>query len=490
VRVLTIGLFLLATFQLQSSSIAQRPELTSQEGSYIVQQLDSFANRFWARVAGRDTGLPPHINGHDEFAARWTREMLHNLRGLPVGVFRQSFATPGFRQLPAKRPGVNVVVVVPGSYHPDRAIIVGAHYDGEPFSKGSAYDDTSGCAIMLGLARVLGAFWRTHGLPSLTVEFVLFDAEEEGLVGSNAFGFAFRHGAAMPRPVLMINEEQSGVGYPVRPFGLFSQASLPTFATTTTRLRASWSRWFGRLIPPNHAALALLIRRLQAARSAVFTELHAIYDSLSFRSGEAPVFTSSDEPLLKIGPIPICCSDNAPFEALGLPTVTFAGDYHYYEPHAPSWSYPFDQSQDTPQALACDTGGSPKPSTALEAALALPLALSLIVINDYAPPAAGSHTVVFSTVAGAGKPVTFEAFGAQQVRWQFGDGAHAFGTSVMHTYVHPGTYSLEITSSYGTDSWEVVVHNHLPIFKSPFTAAPPPLRPWHPVELENIAGCP
>src|SRR5581483_2439594 len=101
-----------------------------------------------------------------------------------------------------------IVVAVPGSRHPERAILVGAHYDGEPTSHGSAYDDTSGSALMLGVARELAALWRVRGLPAETVEFVLFDAEEQGLVGSSAYAFAWQHGAVLPAPDLLINEEQ------------------------------------------------------------------------------------------------------------------------------------------------------------------------------------------------------------------------------------------------------------------------------------------
>ncbi len=43
-------------------------------------------------------------------------------------------------------------------------MIVGSHYDGMHVSQGSAFDDTSGCAIMLAEARAPGDYWRSHHL--------------------------------------------------------------------------------------------------------------------------------------------------------------------------------------------------------------------------------------------------------------------------------------------------------------------------------------
>ena len=61
----------------------------------MVKALQAYSDAYWARVAGRDSGLSPHTNGHDEFATRWSRDMLTALSGLHAGVVRQSFPTPG-----------------------------------------------------------------------------------------------------------------------------------------------------------------------------------------------------------------------------------------------------------------------------------------------------------------------------------------------------------------------------------------------------------
>jgi len=465
-----------------------------QQGHHLIQELDALTARNWARVAGLDTGLPPRVNGHDEFVAQWTRQVLSSLKGLPVGVVRQSFQTPGFRDLPATRPGVNTIVVVPGARHADQAVIIGAHPDGEPTSKGSAYDDASGCVILLGLAELLGQYWRTHGLPSLTVEFVLFDAEEEGLVGSGAFNFAYRSGALMPRPVFMIDEEQSGVGYPVRPFGMHSQSPLPSYAVTTGDLPARMARLFGSASQPNQVELRLAIQRLNSARTAVFEELHSAYAILPYRGGNATVFSRSDQRYLKIGPIPLCCSDNAAFEALGLPTVTFAGNSDYYARDAQPWSFPYDQPEDTLAALACDTGGSPKSGVALEAALELPVQLSNALVLDYAPStSAGGHgaadIAIVSTLAAARQSAKFQAIAASQAEWDFGDGSHASGATVSHTFAKVGTFWVTVRAGQVTRRVHLTVSDHELVYKSLFPVTPPPRRPWSPAALHDIAGC-
>jgi hypothetical protein len=461
------------------------------QGPYVLAEMDSLAGQYWHRVAGRDTGLPPRVNGHDEFAAAWISQMRANLQGLPIAVASQTFPLPGFVGLPAKRPGRNVVVIVPGTRDATKAVVLAAHYDGEPSSQGSAFDDASGCAIMLGIARALGAEWRAHGLPGMTVEFVLFDGEEQGLIGSQAYAYYLTHGAVIPAPIMMLDEEQTGTGYPARPFGNLARPPMPAFAVTTT------PGFLEKIQPPAlrarlQAGLRLMLTRLQAARAAAFASLHSVYPTLSSGTTTVAAFTSADLKDVQVGPNPICCSDNVPFEKLGLPTETFSGDFQYYFTRKPDWSYPFDQPQDMPAALACDTEGSPNPGVALEATLALPVALSAQVVDDYAashPSTAGLS--VMAMPATAGKPVVLTAAGSGQIIWRFGDGKTATGSSVEHTYARTGRYTLKIrsTNSRLTTTINVARTRAQP---HPWSRAisPPPIIPWHPQELNGVAGCP
>jgi hypothetical protein len=458
----------------------------------VVSSIRTLSNRYWHRVAGGDAGLPPHLNGHDEFAAAWTGTIRSELHGLPTTVFHDTFLTHGFSAVAATRPGDNVVVAVAGAIHPERAILLCAHYDGEPDSHGSAYDDTSGSALLLGVAGALGDAWRTHGLPAETIEFVIFDGEEEGLLGSAAMAAQLRHGAPMPRVDLLIDEEQSGMAYPVRPFGLRSRALIPSFAITSEPIAPQIASALALTpqIQPPPAALATLVARVRAARTAAFPALHAVYPSISYRGGEAPAFTPFDEARLAVGPLPHPgLSDNAPFDAMGVPSVTFSGDENFYSKGAPDWSYPFDQPEDTFATLACLTGGSPASGPALRAALAVPLALSVSLVNAYSPPSKGHGITLLSDLAGAEVTTHLAAAGPGPLHWTFGDGGEASGRAVTHTYEHPGTYTVTVRGNGSVATHALKVADVVPTFASPIHVNAPHVVPWHPKELATIAGC-
>jgi hypothetical protein len=72
----------------------------------------------------------------------------------------------------------NVVAVKTGTLYPLEHVIVGAHYDTEPVSPG-ADDNGSGVIGVMEMARVL-----RDVETNLTFVFILFDAEEEGLIGA------------------------------------------------------------------------------------------------------------------------------------------------------------------------------------------------------------------------------------------------------------------------------------------------------------------
>lgn len=69
-----------------------------------------------------------------------------------------------------------------GSIHNNATIIVGAHLDTYPIASPGADDDGSGISAVLEMARVLSQYRYNY-----TIMFVAFNAEEQGLVGSEAF---------------------------------------------------------------------------------------------------------------------------------------------------------------------------------------------------------------------------------------------------------------------------------------------------------------
>ena len=90
-------------------------------------------------------------------------------------------------------PQWNVVATKPGVLYSDRKLVIGAHYDSISLDRGpdeqdfapGADDNASGVAGLLEIARILeGVDLET------TVEFVLFGAEELGLIGSTHYASA------------------------------------------------------------------------------------------------------------------------------------------------------------------------------------------------------------------------------------------------------------------------------------------------------------
>lgn len=83
--------------------------------------------------------------------------------------------------------GENILAIQEGTTHPDRWVVLSAHYDtvgagGIGPTVYGAWDDGAGVASLLELADTLS----TEAFP-FTIVYAFFDAEEKGLVGSQAF---------------------------------------------------------------------------------------------------------------------------------------------------------------------------------------------------------------------------------------------------------------------------------------------------------------
>ncbi len=92
----------------------------------------------------------------------------------------------------------NLKVVKPGYAEPDKVIVVGGHYDAINFESPDfeycpgADDDASGVALTMELARIL------RNVPTRkTIVFMPFNAEEVGLVGSEAAALDFRNAGTL-----------------------------------------------------------------------------------------------------------------------------------------------------------------------------------------------------------------------------------------------------------------------------------------------------
>lgn len=87
----------------------------------------------------------------------------------------------------------NVMAEIKGRELPDEIVVIGAHLDSWDLGTG-ALDDGAGVGIVLATAKILKSLPQA---PRRTIRFVLFGAEEVGLVGAEAY--ARQHAAELPK---------------------------------------------------------------------------------------------------------------------------------------------------------------------------------------------------------------------------------------------------------------------------------------------------
>lgn len=450
------------------SSISDFPVV---DPNYIYDQLFYMVTHFQRREAGYDNNLPVNINGHDEFAAYWSQEMLHDLQGFGPTVRRDPFPAQGWRGRPATVAAFNVEVTVPGITHPEQVVVIGCHYDGEASSTQSANDDGSGCAIELGVAKAIADYWRGHGTyPARTLRFVIFDAEEQGLFGSFHYVNSTVNGDTR-NIVAMFNEEQNGIAYPLRYLGKLSNPLMPFYIDLSPLQNNGLYQHQDQLSQQQKETIARFRALMQQAVSAAFAQFQALgYQMLSYHAASGqdvfqPIFTPGHLSYIHQEDDFLGGSDQIPFTLAGLPCATLVGNSSYYEQNAPQGSYPFDQPQDTIQLMNTFADGSSQKSNALTLALALPGMLTTWMLNQ--PDILGQVMADGNPITALGdigqlqpkKNIAFEAIPAfnpensgatYTYSWNFGDGTTAGGMTVSHTYTAAGNYTLTLTVSSST----------------------------------------
>jgi len=228
----TRTLFLLATLALTLAACASTrgpgaPVLTAQLGAQATTPraqriLDDVKYLASDALQGRLVGTA----GNDSAAAYAAREFRRlGLRpGGDSGTFFQRWtiaSTTGTRAANvADRPAHNVVAILPGADRRLRGqdIVVGAHFDHLGFGRfgdpgpdtvatlhNGADDNASGTAAVIEIARLLSA---ARPRPARTIVFVLFDAEEEGALGSA--WYADHPAVTMDSTLAMVNLDMVG----------------------------------------------------------------------------------------------------------------------------------------------------------------------------------------------------------------------------------------------------------------------------------------
>lgn len=447
------------------------PAVPGIDPAYIYQQLDYMVTHFQRREAGYDTNLPPSVNGHDEFANYWTQQMLSLLGNFGAVARKDSFHVQGWRDRPAPVPAFNMEVTVPGVTHPEQEVVIGCHYDGMAFSSQSANDDGSGCAIELGVAKAMSAFWSAnHVYPARTLRFVIFDAEEQGLYGSYHYVNDTANGD-LQNIVAMFNEEQNGIDYPLRYLGSMSNPIMPYYIDMSP-LKSNSLYDQSKLSAQQRTNITQFRQLMGQAVVAAFQQFQAMGDQmLTYHKGNGqdvwqPIFTPDQLSYIHQEDDTLGSSDQMPFTMAGLPCATLVGNSTYYDQKAPPGSYPYDQPQDTLQLMNIFADGNEQQSQALTLALGLPGMITTWMLSQ--PAILGQATIDGKPIAAIssiglaqpGKPMDFAGTAsydpahknsALSYHWSFGDGASADGQKVSHTYTAPGTYtlSLAITSAAG-----------------------------------------
>ena len=490
-RILTLFILALSFFAPATADANMLDRSHQQQGladfptvdpNYIYDQLFYMATNYQHREAGYDNNFPVNVNGHDEFAAYWSQEIVKDLQGFGPQVRQDKFIVKGWVGRPATVPVFNVEVSIPGLTHPEQVVVIGCHYDGEAVSTQSANDDGSGCAIELGIAKAMGEYWRSHHIyPARTLRFVIFDAEEQGLYGSFHYLNSTINGD-VGNLVAMFNEEQNGIAYPLRYLGKMSNPLLPFFIDMSPLQNNNLYRHQSNLSQVQRNNITHFRALMQQAVVAAFAQFQALgFQSLNYYDDthnvvSQAVFTSDHmSSNVRQEDDTLGGSDQIPFTLAGLPCATFVGNSTYYDSNPPPWSYPFDQPQDTLQMMNTFASGSSQKAQALVLALALPGMLTAWMLNQPdilgQAPVDNNPLVAISDIGetGVGQSITLDAKTAFDPNnskasfiyaWNFGDGSTASGDTVTHTYQKTGDYTLMLTvsSQPGKRSVSKVIH--------------------------------
>lgn len=113
--------------------------------------------------------------------------IINQFKALHVKPLGKRFTQPfSFTYQEKKYKAKNILAVVKGTFHPEKYIVISAHYDHEGSKNGVIYngadDDASGISALFSFAEYF-----KNNPPKHSVILAAFDAEELGIVGSDIF---------------------------------------------------------------------------------------------------------------------------------------------------------------------------------------------------------------------------------------------------------------------------------------------------------------
>ncbi|HEX7486742.1 MAG TPA: M20/M25/M40 family metallo-hydrolase [Vicinamibacterales bacterium] len=141
----------------------------------------------------------------------------------------------------------NVVATIKGTTYPDEYVVMGGHFDCFAGATGGV-DDGNGFAPSMEAIRLIKA---AGGQPKRSIVVILFAAEEQGLVGSQAW--LKRHPEIAPKVVMMINRD----GSPMALTGVrVPETWYKDFQTIAAPLAHAFPKWpftVEKVLPRAHA---------------------------------------------------------------------------------------------------------------------------------------------------------------------------------------------------------------------------------------------
>ena len=448
-----------------------------------------------------DGNRPPTVNGWQEFFQHWQQQMTSpKVMGREfapaVNIADHLFKVSEFGASDAPYPGDVKVATIPGQACPGQVALVAGHPDSTPLlnaGNGSAYDDTSGVTMGMGELQALTHWWHAnHAWPDRTIKVALFDAEEVGLEGSQYYASHLIPPGPQGKYVLVTNMDQNGMEYPAYPEGTRSSTWTP--GPWYTNINASPIHDFSIYGPNAHTPPPAIahnlpaIRRFRAALAQAVQEAfsvlgHRYHFSIRLNNPSehgkvVPAYRKSD--IARYSPVQddtLGRTDQVPFVALGIPGYGVLGAFDSNSkedivgntPLSPFGSQGlilqqagYDTPRDNIAHLNFMTNGTlvdDKATEGLRRALELPSTWSIYLLAR--PQYAGAvrrsagpiaYYEALPTKVRSGKFVSFDASGSVSrgggrlsYYWDFGDGSHATGERVRHSYAHDGWYDAVLT---------------------------------------------
>ncbi|MGI8609249.1 MAG: M28 family peptidase [Candidatus Dormibacteria bacterium] len=502
----------------QTSSDLPVPDL-----AYQYQQLYDMSTNYLQRYSGQDGppgdlntadgNLPPQVNGWQEFFAHWKEQVVSPA---VMGGFAQNlhvddhlFRAPSasFFGPPPPYDSNVASVTIPGAQCPGQTVLVASHPDSTPalnIANGSSYDDTSGVTMGMAELQALTRWWTAHHTwPARTFRVALFDAEEEGLYGSQYYAANLLPQGPQGNIALVANMDQNGMEYPAHPGGTTKSTFGPGF--WYTNINSSPIKDFsiyrtdgkpGPAPPPFAANMPAILHFRAALADAVSQTFATLGQKYGFQvplenplenGATVPAYRPAD--IAKYSPVQddtLGRTDQVPFIAAGIPGYGIVGAYDSNPKDNPlgfpatpltplgASGLPQIAGYDTPRdnmthlnlmASGTTGGGTGQTeSVELRRALELPMTWTLNLLSrpEYVGgvTAPGGPVAYFEALPVKPKPgdlVTFNgaetaANGATNLNysWDFGDGTKASGQVVKHSYTAAGWYDAKLAVRDGS----------------------------------------